>query len=151
MHFVYYRSSGDSRISAMTAAILVRTSRRTFPSYIVCRSTDFWPNRKELLDYYDAVRTHQGFTDMVENLYANRKNDRAQNEEQWRAKEATVLHAAWSICETILNKWKDIIEEKSALVVCEDDWDGSRLYFRKRFEAGKCLYLYSVSNTRISH
>lgn len=137
MHFVYYRTTDDSRVSAMTAAILVRTSRRTFPSYIVGRSTNFWSDRQALLDYYEAVKIHQEFTDLVEELYSNRKNERAQSPQQWRQKEVTVLEQAWSLCESILDKWQAIVIQKATITTSEDDWDGSRLYFRKRFEAGE--------------
>jgi Fanconi-associated nuclease 1 len=120
----------------MTAAILVRTSRRTFPSYIVCRSTNFWPSRNELLEYYEALKTYQVFKDLIDDLYSNRKNERAQSTEQWRCKEIEVLTVAWSQCESILEKWKAIIKDKGTSIASDYDWDSSRLYFRKRFEAG---------------
>ncbi|KAI9287445.1 VRR-NUC domain-containing protein [Umbelopsis sp. AD052] len=136
IHFVYYRASSQSNVSAMTAAILVRTSRRTFPSYIVCRSNNFWPHRDDLLEYYEAVKVYQGFKDMIEDLYSNRRNERAQSAEQWRCKEVEVLTIAWLQCESILENWKVIIKKQEVKVTSDDDWDRARLYFRKRFEAG---------------
>lgn len=136
IQFVYYRANSQSNISAMTAAILVRTSRRTFPSYIVCRSNNFWPHRNDLLEYYEAVKLYQGFRDMIDNLYANRKNERALSAEQWRCKEVEVLAVACLQCESVLKTWKAIIKKEAAKVTSDDDWDSARLYFRKRFEAG---------------
>jgi Fanconi-associated nuclease 1 len=137
VHFIYYRESGESNLSAMTAAILVRTSRRTFPSYVVCRSRDFWPDRKHLVDYYEAVKVYKDLTNLVENLDASRKSDRAQSIEKWRLKEAATLSLAWSLCESIFEKWQAIIKEKITQSKPNADWEESRLYFRKRFEAGK--------------
>ncbi|CAO3681164.1 unnamed protein product [Umbelopsis ramanniana] len=136
IHFVYYRASSQSNISAMTAAILVRTSRRTFPSYIVCRSNNFWPHRNDLLEYYEAVKVYQGFRDMIDNLYSNRRNERALSTEQWRCKEVEVLAVACLQCESVMETWKAIIKKETAKVTSDDDWDSARLYFRKRFEAG---------------
>jgi hypothetical protein len=120
----------------MTAAILVRTSRRTFPSYVVCRSNNFWPHRDDLLEYYEAVKVYKGFKDMIEDLYSCRKNERSQSAEQWRCKEVEVLTIAWLQCESILEIWKAIIKKQATKVTSDDDWDIARLYFRKRFEAG---------------
>lgn len=143
MHFIYYRESGNENVSAMTAAILVRTSKRRFPSYIVCRSIDFWPDRKHLLDYYEAVNIFKQFTTTLEDLYAGRKDGRAQSEERWKEKEAATLAEAWSLCESVLSKWQEIISQKSMASQVED-WDEPRLYFRKRFESGNDLLVQNM-------
>lgn len=73
---------------------------------------------------------------MIDNLYSNRKNERALSTEQWRRKEVEVLAAAWLQCESVLEIWKVIIKKEAAKFITDDDWDSARLYFRKRFEAG---------------
>ncbi|KAG2183177.1 hypothetical protein INT43_006172 [Umbelopsis isabellina] len=98
-------------------------------------SINFWPDREHLLEYYEAVNVFKQFTTTLEDLYAGRKDGRAQNEEQWKVKEAATLAEAWSLCENILSKWQEIINQKSMASQVED-WDEPRLYFRKRFESG---------------
>jgi Fanconi-associated nuclease 1 len=56
VHLVFYRSTEWTEKS-LTTVILSRISRRNFPDYIVCRSTNIFTSRSELLEFEAAIRT----------------------------------------------------------------------------------------------
>ncbi|KAL1311620.1 hypothetical protein AAFC00_001731 [Neodothiora populina] len=55
VHLVFYRSTEWTEKS-LTAIILARIARWTFPSYIVCRSTNIFPSRIILLEFEASLR-----------------------------------------------------------------------------------------------
>lgn len=56
VHLVFYRSTEWTEKSLSTI-ILAKTSRKNFPSYIVCRSNSIFPSRSTLLEFESALRT----------------------------------------------------------------------------------------------
>ncbi|BCR91015.1 fanconi-associated nuclease 1 [Aspergillus chevalieri] len=56
VHLVFYRSTEWTEKS-LTTIILAKTSRKSFPSYIVCRSNSIFPSRSTLLEFESALRT----------------------------------------------------------------------------------------------
>lgn len=56
VHLVFYRSTEWTEKS-LTAIILARIARWTFPDYIVCRSTNIFPSREILLEFEASLRT----------------------------------------------------------------------------------------------
>jgi Fanconi-associated nuclease 1 len=56
VHLVFYRST-EWTDKSLTTIILARISRRNFPDYIVCRSTNIFPTRGDLLEFEAALRT----------------------------------------------------------------------------------------------
>ncbi|KAK4451457.1 hypothetical protein QBC34DRAFT_423869 [Podospora aff. communis PSN243] len=55
VHLVFYRSTEWTEKS-LTTIILAKISRRNFPEYIVCRSTNIFTSRKRLLEFEDSMR-----------------------------------------------------------------------------------------------
>ncbi|TPX11464.1 uncharacterized protein E0L32_007883 [Thyridium curvatum] len=55
VHLVFYRSTEWTEKS-LTTIILAKISRRNFPEYIVCRSSNIFLSRKHLLDFEQAMR-----------------------------------------------------------------------------------------------
>lgn len=56
VHLVFYRST-EWTDKSLTAIILSRIARWTFPDYIVCRSTNIFPSRAILLEFEASLRT----------------------------------------------------------------------------------------------
>lgn len=56
VHLVFYRSTEWTERS-LTAIILAKISKRNFPEYIVCRSTNIFASRNHLLEFETATRT----------------------------------------------------------------------------------------------
>lgn len=65
VHLVFYRSSEWTEKS-LTAIILARISRRNYPEYIVCRTTNIFPSRSLLLEFEAAVRTQFAIDNILE-------------------------------------------------------------------------------------
>ena len=65
VHLVFYRSTEWTEKS-LTTIILARISRRTFPEYIVCRSTNIFCSRDILLEFEVAIRTQFLVDDLIE-------------------------------------------------------------------------------------
>lgn len=55
VHLVFYRSAEWSEKS-LTAIILAKCSRRNFPQYLVCRSSNIFPSRRHLLEFEHSMR-----------------------------------------------------------------------------------------------
>ncbi|KAK3366901.1 VRR-NUC domain-containing protein [Lasiosphaeria ovina] len=55
VHLVFYRSTEWTEKS-LTTIILAKISRRNFPSYLVCRSTNIFPSRHRLLEFEHSMR-----------------------------------------------------------------------------------------------
>jgi len=55
VHLVFYRSTEWTEKS-LTTIILAKISRRNFPSYIVCRSSDIFKSRRDLLEFEKSMR-----------------------------------------------------------------------------------------------
>ena len=55
VHLVFYRSTEWTEKS-LTAIILAKCSRRNFPQYLVCRSSNIFPSRRHLLEFEHSVR-----------------------------------------------------------------------------------------------
>ena len=56
VHLVFYRST-EWTDKSLTTIILARISRWHFPDYIVCRSTNIFTSRHDLLEFEAALRT----------------------------------------------------------------------------------------------
>ncbi|KAK1833832.1 VRR-NUC domain-containing protein [Podospora conica] len=54
-HLVFYRSTEWTEKS-LTAIILAKCSRRNFPQYLVCRSSNIFPSRRHLLEFEHSMR-----------------------------------------------------------------------------------------------
>ncbi|KAK3330799.1 VRR-NUC domain-containing protein [Apodospora peruviana] len=55
VHLVFYRSTLWTEKS-LTTIILAKISRRNFPEYLVCRSSNIFASRRHLLEFEDSVR-----------------------------------------------------------------------------------------------
>ena len=55
VHLVFYRSTEWTEKS-LTTIILAKISRRNFPEYIVCRSSNIFASRRRLLEFEQAMR-----------------------------------------------------------------------------------------------
>ncbi|KAF7121711.1 hypothetical protein CNMCM5793_009263 [Aspergillus hiratsukae] len=65
VHLVFYRSTEWTEKS-LTTIILAKMSRRTFPEYVVCRSTSIFPSREFLLEFESALRTQYQIDNLLE-------------------------------------------------------------------------------------
>lgn len=55
VHLVFYRSSEWTEKS-LTTIILAKISKRNFPEYVVCRSSNIFPSRRHLLEFEHSMR-----------------------------------------------------------------------------------------------
>ncbi|KAK5655418.1 hypothetical protein OQA88_5689 [Cercophora sp. LCS_1] len=55
VHLVFYRSTEWTEKS-LTTIILAKISRRNFPEYLVCRSSNIFASRKHLLEFEHSIR-----------------------------------------------------------------------------------------------
>ncbi|KAK4212978.1 VRR-NUC domain-containing protein [Rhypophila decipiens] len=55
VHLVFYRSTEWTEKS-LTTIILARMSKRNFPEYLVCRSSNIFATRKDLIEFENAMR-----------------------------------------------------------------------------------------------
>lgn len=65
VHLVFYRSTEWTEKS-LTAIILAKISRRNFPQYIVCRSTNIFSSRDHLLEFETATRSEFDVDNILE-------------------------------------------------------------------------------------
>lgn len=96
VHLVFYRSTEWTEKS-LTAIILARISRWTFPEYIVCRSTNIFPSRSILQEFEASLRTQFRVDNILE---FNGPTSRAD------------LQAIIDISDEILPRWKVLRDEE---------------------------------------
>ncbi|RAL12794.1 fanconi-associated nuclease 1 [Aspergillus homomorphus CBS 101889] len=65
VHLVFYRSTEWTEKS-LTTIILAKISRKTFPDYVVCRSSSIFPSREILLEFETALRTQFQIDNILE-------------------------------------------------------------------------------------
>ncbi|KAI0177008.1 VRR-NUC domain-containing protein [Pestalotiopsis sp. NC0098] len=65
VHLVFYRSTEWTEKS-LTAIILAKISRRNFPLYIVCRSSNIFSSRDHLLEFETATRSEFDVDNILE-------------------------------------------------------------------------------------
>ena len=65
VHLVFYRSTEWTEKS-LTTIILAQISRRNFPDYIVCRSTNIFSGRHHLQEFDAALRTQAIVDELIE-------------------------------------------------------------------------------------
>jgi Fanconi-associated nuclease 1 len=65
VHLVFYRSTEWTEKS-LTTIILAKISRRTFPEYVVSRSSSIFPSREFLLEFESALRTQHQIDNLLE-------------------------------------------------------------------------------------
>ena len=65
VHLVFYRSTEWTEKS-LTTIILAQISRRNFPEYIVCRSTNIFSGRSHLQEFDAALRTQAAVDELLE-------------------------------------------------------------------------------------
>ena len=66
VHLVFYRSTEWTEKS-LTTIILAKISRRNFPEYIVCRSTNIFASRRALLEFEHSMRLEYQVDTILEN------------------------------------------------------------------------------------
>jgi fanconi-associated nuclease 1 len=65
VHLVFYRSTEWTEKS-LTTIILAKISRRNFPEYIVCRSSNIFATRRHLLEFEQAMRMEYEVDQLLE-------------------------------------------------------------------------------------
>ena len=95
VHLVFYRSTEWTEKSLLTI-ILAKMSRRNFPEYIVCRSTNIFSTRDVLLEFETAVRAQLRVDDLIEGGGPVIEN----------------LLQVQGICENIYPRWKALVREE---------------------------------------
>ena len=96
VHLVFYRSTEWTEKS-LTTIILVRIARRSFPEYIVSRSTNIFPTRSDLLEFEASIRTQFGIDFILEFNGTVRKDG---------------LQAVKDVFEEVYPRWKVILKEE---------------------------------------
>lgn len=126
VHLVFYRSTEWTEKS-LTTIILAQISRRNFPEYVVCRSSNIFPSRRHLLEFERSMRLQFEVDNILEfngppGAEGNRK----------------VVH----IFESIATRWRELLTEAQKMEDSEYEF-GEGGYLR-RFNAGHAY-------TRIAH
>ncbi|KAI5804461.1 hypothetical protein EDC01DRAFT_643509 [Geopyxis carbonaria] len=128
VNLVFYRSTEWSEKS-LTTVILSRTAKRTFPSYIVSRTSNIFPTRQALLDFEAAIKLQsQVDAHLVDSGVPTEEN----------------LQAVRDIFDTTYPLWTTMVaSEAAAAATATPDLALERVYLR-RFNAA---WVY----TRIVH
>ncbi|KAK1777317.1 VRR-NUC domain-containing protein [Copromyces sp. CBS 386.78] len=126
VHLVFYRSTEWTEKS-LTTIILAKTSRRCFPEYVVCRSSNIFPSRRHLLEFERSMRLQFEVDTLLEfngppGAEGNRK--------------------VVEIFESIASRWRELLTEAQKMEDTEYEF-GEGGYLR-RFNAGHAY-------TRIAH
>lgn len=126
VHLVFYRST-EWTDKSLTTIILARITKRTFPEYIVSRSTNIFPSRSTLLEFEASIRTQFRVDDILESNGTVNKDG---------------LQKVKDIFEEIYPRWRTIM--------AEEQHKEDRIY-----ESGEGAYLRRFSPawvyTRIVH
>ena len=126
VHLVFYRSS-EWTDKSLTAIILARIARWSFPSYLVCRSTNIFPSRDILLEFETSLRTQFRVDNMLEFGGTPSKED---------------LQSIVDILDDALPRWRVLLNEEH----CKED---------SIYASGEGAYLRRLSPawvyTRIIH
>jgi Fanconi-associated nuclease 1 len=96
VHLVFYRSTEWTEKS-LTTIILAKISRRNFPSYVVCRSSNIFASRRHLLEFEHSMRQEFEVDQILE-------FNGPPGEEGFRR----VLAAF----ESIAQRWRELMEEE---------------------------------------
>ena len=114
VHLVFYRST-EWTDNSLTTIILARISRRNFPEYVVCRSTNIFPSRSILLEFEASIRTQFRVDDILEmNGTVNRDG----------------LQKVKDIFEEIYPRWRIIMEKEQHKEDCIYE-SGEGAYLRR--------------------
>ncbi|KAI9494936.1 VRR-NUC domain-containing protein [Zychaea mexicana] len=113
VHLIYYRLTVLEQDNPMVAAILARISRRNYPEYVTCRTTNVWPSRDDFLAYEQALQIERQFEE--QSLTCSTAS---------RVVVGDML-ACWELCENCIGVWEDMLKTR----------DETRCYALRQFEA----------------
>lgn len=113
VHLVFYRSTEWTEKS-LTTIILAKISRKTFPSYIVCRSNSIFPSRATLLEFESALRTQFQIDNILQFNGTPGKDD---------------LQQIKDLCDKIYSRWRTLLEQEQQKVenIYDDEEGGAYL------------------------
>ncbi len=95
VHLVFYRSTEWTEKS-LTTIILAKISRRNFPEYIVCRSSNIFASRRALLEFEQSMRLEYQVDSILENGPLREDG----------------LQKVLDIFESISARWRDLLSEE---------------------------------------
>lgn len=96
VHLVFYRSTEWTEKS-LTTIILAKISRKSFPSYIVCRSNSIFPSRATLLEFESALRTQFQIDNILQFNGTPGKED---------------LQQIKDLCDKVYPRWRALLERE---------------------------------------
>ncbi|KAI8146544.1 VRR-NUC domain-containing protein [Fennellomyces sp. T-0311] len=105
VRLVYYRLTTLEEENPMVTSILARISRRNYPEYVTCRTTQVWTSRDELLAYEQALQIERQFEQQEE------------------------LANAWELCENCVGLWEDMLKQVDSSKVMRQ-FEACRVYTR---------------------
>lgn len=113
VHLVFYRSTEWTEKS-LTTIILAKISRKTFPSYIVCRSNSIFPSRATLLEFESALRTQFQIDNILQFNGTPGKDD---------------LQQIKDLCNKVYSRWRTLLEQEQQKVenIYDDEEGGAYL------------------------
>lgn len=115
VHLVFYRSTEWTEKS-LTTIILAKISRKTFPSYIVCRSNSIFPSRATLLEFESALRTQFQIDNILQFNGTPGKDD---------------LQQIKDLCDKIYPRWRTLLEQEQQKVDNIYDYEEEGAYLRR--------------------
>ncbi|KAI8092607.1 uncharacterized protein BX664DRAFT_327696 [Halteromyces radiatus] len=155
LNIVYYRLSDPTETNSMRSAILAKLSRRHYPNYIYCRTSNVWTSIEDLDHYENAFRLQYEFETKMENIPFERRRRQLINQMDQQATngntnkmitkknddieqlERQLWMDCWIMCENIIGTWEDLIQQRNDI---SENSDERRFYYMRRFEAG---YIYT--------
>ncbi|GAA6000814.1 fanconi-associated nuclease 1 [Rhodotorula paludigena] len=152
LSLVYHRTSytpspTSSSASPLTASLLARFGKRTYPSYVVSRSFALFPSRAVLRTFEAAMRVEQRLEVALEGAWGAGLPRRAERETPAERKERyeegcrawEEVEGEWrALCaeaEDEMRRLKKEEEESGDEARCKED-ERRRLYYRRRFHPG---------------
>ena len=144
LHLIFHRSLVFND-RTLTSSILARARKRTFPTYIVSRTTVLFDHRTQLLEYEEALRIEYRMEECLgENMDTWRHQHmpttpaaRAEWREQGLRQGLKVFELAWPVWQRLVVAAEQ--EQQGKPSVAEPSVHCQTAYYGMRFHPGACL------------
>lgn len=160
LSLVYHRTAFKSTTgtTSLTASLLARFGKRTYPEYKVRRTFAIFPDRETLLNFEDALVAERDIEALVETKFRqpaapkpekdgdNRQKKKERTPAQikeaddLKREQEDVFRTGVKIAEDAYKPWREAVRVGARADLEEPDEHKKALfYYRRRFDPGTCL------------
>lgn len=160
LHLIFHRCAPPTNHNSMTAPLLARFQKRSYPEYQLSRSFTIFPNREELIKYEAALNIERDLEEALETAHAPVNGPRpsattdngtiekdpdvlAQEVTEWKKARTGAKQKRFkrilAMFEIAWEAWLKCVEEEKAkdALDCKKGKEDDRLsYYLKRFHVG---------------